>query len=133
MIRKKSIIFILISFLVFITVNKVSAQKEIFIKQIEFKLDYISDIDYENEYFMTLKLNKGSKYIFKIVNHFENAQGEAVLELLDVDNLILTNEISGKYFKNVSFQCNKTGFYDILVRFKENKLGNSKIDILLVQ
>ena len=65
-----------------------SAQKEIFIKQLEFRLDEISDIDYENEYFMTLKLNKGSKYVFRIANHIDDYIGEAVVELMDADVLI---------------------------------------------
>ena len=43
------------------------AQKEIFLRQIEFKLDFYSDIEYENEYFMTMQLNKGSEYLFKII------------------------------------------------------------------
>lgn len=110
-----------------------SAQKEIFIKQVEFRLDEISDIDYENEYFMTLKLNKGSKYVFRIANHIDDYVGEAVIELMDADILILTNLYQDKYFDNTSFVCNKTGFYDLLVRFRDNKLGNSVIDILLVQ
>jgi len=110
-----------------------SAQKEIFIKQVEFKLDEISDIDYENEYFMTLKLNKGSKYVFRIANHVDEYVGEAVIELMDADILILTNLYQDKYFDKTSFVCNKTGFYDLLVRFRDNKLGNSVIDILLIQ
>lgn len=113
--------------------ERLSAQKEIFIKQIDFKLDKISDIDYENEYFMTLKLNKGSKYVFKVVNHIDNYVGEAVIELMDADVLILTNVFEEKYFETVSFQCNKTGFYDVLISFRDGKIGNSVVDILLVQ
>jgi hypothetical protein len=113
--------------------SKVLAQKEIFLKQIEFKLEKISDIDYENEYFMTMKLNKGSKYVFRITNHLDNYVGEAVLELMDADNLIMTNLLEDKYFQTVSFQCNKTGFYDVLVKFRDKKIGNSVIDILMVQ
>lgn len=109
------------------------AQKEIFIKQVEFRLDEVSDIDYENEYFVTLKLNKGSKYVFRIANHIDDYVGEAVVELMDADNLILTNLYQDKYFVKTSFECNKTGFYDLLVRFRDNKLGNSVIDILLIQ
>jgi hypothetical protein len=109
----------------------VLAQKEIFLKQIEFKLDKISDIDYENEYFMTMKLNKGTKYIFKITNHRDNYVGDAVLELMDADNLIMTNLVEDKYYQTISFQCNKTGFYDVLVKFRDKKLGNSVIDILM--
>jgi len=52
---------------------------------------------------------------------------------MDADNLILTNLFQDKYFEKTSFVCNKTGFYDLLVRFRDNKLGNSVIDILLVQ
>lgn len=112
---------------------KVSAQKEIFIKQVEFRLDAVSDIDYENEYFMTLKLNKGSKYVFRVTNHKDEYVGEAIIELMDADNLIMTNIFGEKYFQAVTFQCNKTGFYDVLVKFRDNKLGYSIIDILLVQ
>ena len=111
----------------------VYGQKEIFIKQIEFKLSHVSDVDYENEYFLTLKLNKGSTYKFKIINHRENYAGNAVIELMDANTLILTNQLNEKYFETLSFVCNKTAFYDILVRFKDKRPGNSLIDILLVQ
>jgi hypothetical protein len=108
-------------------------QKEIFIKQIEFKLVNVSDVDYENEYFLTMKLNKGSTYKFKIINHRDNFAGDAIMELMDANTLILTNQINEKYFENLSFVCNKTAFYDILVRFKDKRPGNSLIDILLLQ
>jgi hypothetical protein len=117
----------------FVGFNTVHAQKEIFIKQIEFKLVNISDVDYENEYFMTMKLNKGSTYKFKITNHRDNFVGQAVMELLDADNLILTNQLNEKYFETLNFVCNKTAFYDILVKFKDKKPGNSVIDIMLMQ
>ena len=117
----------------FIVSVNVSGQKEIFIKQVDFRLDRVSDIDYENEYFVTLKLNKGTKYIFKITNHIDDSVGEAVLELMDADVLILTNILQDKYYENVSLICNKTGFYDLLVKFRDNLLGNSVIDVLMVQ
>ena len=129
----KFILKIIIVSLLLGSASDLLAQKEIFIKQIEFRLDAVSDIDYENEYFVTLKLNKGSKYVFRIVNHIDEYVGEAVVELMDADNLILTNLFQDKYFLNTSFVCNKTGFYDLLVRFRDNKLGNSVIDILLIQ
>jgi hypothetical protein len=125
------LIFVL---LCFISVShKLHAQKEIFIKQIEFKLDHISDIDYENEYFVTLKFNKGTKYVFRITNFIDKYTGQAVLELMDADVLILTNILEDKYFENTSFVCNKTGFYDLLVKFKDNKFGNSVVEVLMVQ
>jgi len=129
----KIIHLILIIIFAFGTAYKASAQKEIFIKQIEFKLDAVSDIDYENEYFLTLKLNKGSKYVFKITNHKDEYVGEAIVELMDADNLIMTNIYGDKYFQTVSFMCNKTGFYDLLIKFRDNKLGYSVVDVLLLQ
>jgi len=129
----KLIRLIVIACLLFGNALNLLAQKEIFIKQIEFKLDAISDIDYENEYFVTIKMNKGSKYVFRVVNHIDDYIGEAVVELMDADNLLLTNLYQDKYYEKTSFVCNKTGFYDLLVRFRDNKLGNSVIDILLVQ
>lgn len=108
-------------------------QKEVFIKQLEFKLEHVSDKDYENEYFVTLKLNKGSTYKFKITNHRDNYAGEAVIELLDADNLILTNSLNGKYFETIGFACNKTAFYDILIKYKDRKPGFSVVDIVMVQ
>jgi len=110
-----------------------SAQREIFIKQIDFKLDKISDIDYENEYFVTLKFNKGSKYVFKMQNHIDQYEGEAVIELMDAATLILTNVLADKYYETIAFVCNKTGFYDLLVSFKDGKLGYSAVDIVMVQ
>ena len=117
----------------FIFNSAFAQQKEIFLKQLEFKLDNVSNQDYENEYFMTIKLNKGTSYKFKITNHRENYAGEAVLELLDADNLILTNSVGSKYFETVGFVCNKTSFYDILIKFKDKKPGNSVVDITMLQ
>lgn len=130
MVRNK-ILTILTAFLILCTGHG-KAQKEIFVKLIEFRLDQISEQDYENEYFMTIKFNKGSTYKIKVTNHLENYAGQAVFELLDADKLILTNLIGEKYYEIFSFVCNKTGFYDILIRFKDNKLGNSVIDIKLL-
>jgi|GEM_PF-805025 len=126
--------FFLFFFLLgFVTISRVACQKEIFIKQIEFKLDRVSDIEYENEYFVTLKLNKGTKYNFRITNHIDKYEGVAVVEIMDADILVLTNVTKDKYYENVSFVCNKTGFYDLLVKFKDNLLGKSVVDVLMVQ
>jgi len=129
----RRITFVIALLSTFFGMATVYGQKEIFIKQIEFKLSHVSDVDYENEYFLTLKLNKGSTYKFKIINHRENYAGKAVIELMDANTLILTNQLNEKYFETLSFVCNKTAFYDILVRFKDKRPGNSLIDILLVQ
>jgi len=128
--RHITIIFILLISCIGVTIAQ---QKEVFIKQLEFKLDKISDKDYENEYFVTLKFNKGTSYKFKITNHRDNYAGKAVFELLDADNLVLTNTMGEKYFETLGFVCNKTAFYDILIRFKDQKPGNSVVDILMLQ
>lgn len=122
-----------ITFLLVGNLTVIFAQKEIFLRKIDFKLERISDIVFENEYFMTMKFSKGESYIFKIINHIDNYAGKAVLEILEADKLVLTNSIGDKYFENVNFVCNKTGFYDLLVKFKDNKVGNSVIDIKLLQ
>jgi hypothetical protein len=108
-------------------------QKEILVKQLEFKLDHVSDKDVENEYFMTIKLNKGTAYKFKITNHRENYAGKAVFELLEADNMILTNTFKDKYFDTFNFVCNKTGFYDILIKYQDRKPGFSMVDITMLQ
>lgn len=122
-----------IALLTLIGAASVYGQKDIFIKKIEFKLASISDVDYENEYFLTMKFNKGSTYKFKVINHLDNFAGKAVIELMDANTLILTNQLNDKYFENLSFVCNKTAFYDVLVRFKDKRPGNSVIDIMIVQ
>ena len=107
--------------------------KEVFIDQFAFKLERLSENAYENEYFVTLKLNKGTSYKFKITNNQDNLPGLAVIELLDTNEIILTNVLNEKYFENVNFVCNKTGFYDILIKYKDEKPGHSIIDIFMLQ
>jgi hypothetical protein len=126
-------IFTLVFVLSIAGISEGYSQKEIFIKQVEFELEILSDIDYENEYFLTLKFNKGSKYIFTISNNVNDRPGNAVVELLDADNLVLTNVLGDKYFDKISFECNKTGFYDLLVRFQDNELGHCYVDVTLLQ
>ena len=129
----RRITFIVALISAFFGCSSAYGQKEIFIKQIAFKLANVSDVDYENEYFLTMKFNKGSTYKFKVINHLDNYAGQAILELMDAKTLIITNQFNEKYFEVFNFVCNKTAFYDILVRFKDKRPGNSLIDILLVQ
>ncbi len=112
----------------------VIAQKEIFIKQIDFELQQVSDIEYENEFFMTMKFNKGSKYVFRITNNINDKPGIAVLDVFDADTKVLTNDLGeDKYYEAATFLCNKTEFYDILVRFRDNNSGHCQIEVVLVQ
>jgi hypothetical protein len=56
-----------------------------------------------------------------------------VFELLDADKLLLTNTMNDKYFENFGFVCNKTAFYDILIRYQDRKPGYSVVDITMLQ
>lgn len=120
-------------FLLHLSIGVAKAQKEIFINKVDFVLDHISDNEFENEYFMTLKLTKGVKYVFKITNQINDRPGLVTLELIDADVLILTNIFGEKYFETVNFQCNKTAFYDLLLKFKDNQLGHCQVEISMIQ
>jgi hypothetical protein len=126
-------IIVIMALLSFGLMKTNAQQKEIFLKQIEFKLEHVSTQDYENEYFMTIKLNKGTSYKFKITNNRDNFVGKAVIQLMDADKLVLTNSLGDKYFETIGFVCNKTAFYDILIKYKDNKPGNSVVDIVMLQ
>jgi len=109
------------------------AQKDIFIKEFQFELKKLSANQYENEYFLTITLNKNSLYKFTVLNHIGDFPGVAVVEILDNDKTVATNYVNGKYYEKFMFKCTKTGFYDILIHFEDNKLGSSLIKLYLVQ
>jgi hypothetical protein len=130
---KKAYIFIFSILLLCLVNYKSLAQKEIFIKQFQFELKKLSNNQYENEYFLTITLNKNSLYKFTVLNHIGDFPGDAVVEILDNDNVVATNMVNEKYYEKFMFKCTKTGFYDILIHFDENKLGSSLIKLYLVQ
>jgi len=109
------------------------AQKDIFIKEFQFELKKLSANQYENEYFLTITLNKNSLYKFTVLNHIGDFPGEAVVEILENDKVVATNYVNGKYYEKFMFKCTKTGFYDILIHYNDNKLGSSLIKLFLVQ
>ncbi len=113
--------------------NNAFAQKDIFIKEFQFQLKKISANQYENEYFITITLNKNSLYKFTVLNHIGDFPGNAVVEILENDKVVATNEINGGYYEKFMFKCTKTGFYDILIHFKDNRTGSSLIKLFLVQ
>jgi hypothetical protein len=124
---------ILLYFILSLSTGIVKAQKEIFIKEVEFALEQVSDNEFENEYFMTLKLTKGVKYVFRITNEINDRPGKVTLQLIDADVLILTNLFGDKYYETVNFMCNKTEFYDLLLKFPDNQLGQCRVQILMIQ
>jgi hypothetical protein len=123
--------FVLIA-LLSISTNSFS-QKEIFIKEFQFELKKISANQYENEYFVTITLNKNSLYKFTVLNHIGDFPGKAVVQILDGNQLVAANSMGDKYFEKFMFKCTKTGFYDILIHFDDNKTGSSLIKQFLVQ
>jgi len=109
------------------------AQKDIFIKEFQFELKKKSANQYENEYFLTITLNKNSLYKFTVLNHIGDFPGVAVVQILENDRVVASNYVNGKYYEKFMFKCTKTGFYDILINFEDNQLGSSLIKLFLVQ
>jgi hypothetical protein len=54
-----------------------------------------------------------------------NSEGEAVLQLFDMNTLLGSTFISatGKDFPFFDFKCQKTGVYHVFISFKEGKAG----------
>ncbi len=130
---KKAFIFIFPLLLLCLVSFTSVAQKDIFIKQFQFELKKLSNNQYENEYFLTITLNKNSLYKFTVLNHIGDFPGNAVIEILDNDKAVAANFVNDKYYEKFMFKCTKTGFYDILIHFEDNKLGSSLIKLYLVQ
>lgn len=107
-------------------------KKEIFLRKIDFALSKISPVETENKFYLTLQFNKDVQYKFYVKNHLKGGTGEAVVEIYDQDRLIGTNYLNKKYFDTFLFSCTKTGMYDVIVRFKDNKTGNSVISIYMI-
>ena len=130
----KKILYLFFTILLLQLIYKKSfAQKDIFIKEFQFELKKISANQYENEYFLTITLNKNSLYKFIVLNHIGDFPGVAVIEILDHDKVVAANYVGGKYYEKFMFKCTKTGFYDILIHFEDNKKGSSLIKLFLVQ
>lgn len=130
--KKFFYLFFVIAFLL-VGYKSSNAQKDIFIKEFQFELKKISTNQYENEYFLTITLNKNSLYKFTVLNHIGDFPGVAVVEILENDKVVATNYVNGKYYEKFMFKCTKTGFYDVLIHYEGNKLGSSLIKLFLVQ
>ena len=130
----KKILYLFLTILLVQIASKNSvAQKDIYIKEFQFELKKLSANQYENEFFITTTLNKNSLYKFTVLNHIGDFPGDAVVQILENDNVVATNYVNGKYYGKFMFKCTKTGFYDILIHFNDNKLGSSLIKLFLVQ
>ncbi|HKL07477.1 MAG TPA: hypothetical protein VJ896_01810 [Bacteroidales bacterium] len=130
---KRIIHIILFSLSLLFLTSSSFAQKEIFIKEFQFELKKISSNQYENEYFLTITLNKNSLYKFTVLNHIGDFPGIAVVQILENEKVVATNKVGDKYYEKFMFKCTKTGFYDILIHFEDNEKGSSLIKLFLVQ
>ncbi len=74
----------------------------------------------------SLALRKGVIYRFSICNG-ESSDGEAVLRLYDQSNLLLSTYYpeTGKEFKSISFSCQKSAAYTVVISFKNGKKGDA--------
>ena len=130
---RKILFLVFASISILLLSNMSFAQKDVFLKEYKFELKKVSENQYENEYFLTLTLNKNSIYKFTILNHIGDFPGDAVVEVLENDKVVATNAMGEKYFDKFMFKCTKTGFYDILIHYKDNKTGSSLIKLFLMQ
>lgn len=127
-------IFLLFLILFSCVSEKLYAQKsETFLRKIDFELAQVSRNEQENRFYLTLQFYKDINYKFSILNKQKAGFGNAIVEIYSEDRLLGTNYLNGKYFNTFLFQCSKTGMYDIVVRFINNKAGNSEISIYMVQ
>ncbi|MBN2275217.1 MAG: hypothetical protein JXR41_14530 [Bacteroidales bacterium] len=71
-----------------------------------------------------LLLSKSVVYRFSICTA-PNSEGEAVLQLFDMNTLLGSTFITatGKDFPFFDFKCQKTGVYHVFISFKEGKAG----------
>jgi hypothetical protein len=74
----------------------------------------------------SLALRKGVIYRFSICNG-DNSDGEAVLRLYDQANLLLSTYYpeTGKEYKSISFSCQKSAAYTVVISFKDGKKGDA--------
>ncbi len=74
----------------------------------------------------SLALRKGVIYRFSICND-DSSEGEAVLRLYDQANLLLSTFYpeTGKEYKSISFACQKSAAYTVVISFKEGKKGEA--------
>lgn len=74
----------------------------------------------------SLALRKGVIYRFSICNG-DFSEGEAVLRLYDQANLLLSTFYpeTGKEYKSISFACQKSAAYTVVISFKEGKKGEA--------
>jgi hypothetical protein len=100
-----------------------SAGKDVtYLKDFIVKLDAAPPNQKPPVFRTSLALRKGVIYRFNICNG-DFSEGEAVLRLYDQANLLLSTYSSetGKEYKSVSFACQKSAAYTVVISFKDGK------------
>src|SRR4030042_6723826 len=71
-----------------------------------------------------LVLSKGVVFLFSVCSA-PNSEGEAVLQLFDMNTMLGSTFISatGTEYSRFDFKCQKTGVYHVFISFKEGKAG----------
>lgn len=111
------------------TVQKcaLSAGKDVtYLKDFVVKLDAAPPDQKPPVFRSALALRKGVIYRFSICNG-DFSEGEAVLRLYDQSNLLLSTFYpeTGKEYKSISFTCQKSAAYTVVISFKEGKKGEA--------
>ncbi len=97
-----------------------------YLKDFVVKLDAARPNQKPPVYRSTLALRKGVIYRFTICSE-NSSEGKAVLRLYDQANLLLSTYYpeSGKEYKSISFACQKSAAYTVVISFKEGKKGEA--------
>jgi hypothetical protein len=104
-----------------------SAGKDVtYLKDFVVKLDAAPPNQKPPVFRTSLALRKGVIYRFSICNS-DYSEGEAVLRLYDQANMLLSTFYpeTGKEYKSISFACQKSAAYTIVISFKEGKKGEA--------
>jgi hypothetical protein len=104
-----------------------SAGKDVtYLKDFVVKLDAAALNQKPPVFRTSLALRKGVIYRFSICNG-DFSEGEAVLRLYDQANLLLSTFYpeTGKEYKSISFACQKSAAYTVVISFKEGKKGEA--------
>jgi hypothetical protein len=98
----------------------------IYLKDFAVKLESAKPNQKPPIYRATLALRKGVIYRLNVCNH-PASEGQAVMRLYDESNLLLStfNPETGKEYKAVSFECKKSGAYNIVISFRDGKAGEA--------
>jgi hypothetical protein len=104
-----------------------SAGKDVtYLKDFVVKLDAVAVNQKPPVFRTSLALRKGVIYRFSICNG-DFSEGEAVLRLYDQSNLLLSTFYpeTGKEYKSISFACQKSAAYTVVISFKDGKKGEA--------